>query len=407
MVARAQVHLQTILNFFRDNDFLLETSTPKDITLDNIARLTNSTSTSTINSSKKSKRLTDIMEESPVAGLDDMDDESTPSGSSDGNSMHSSHNESTIILPTQPKNKLLLKPLSTPESSLISPPLTPRSPLPPSPLRQTPSPSQETNYEPSEYQRDSYSTETSPSARNSSSTINDFPETPPNVPETPPTPPEKTRLMKALEMRRQKLAGKPVLIIPKIETPTAPSKRTMDDMNGNNGINKSTPIIKQPSPGHKLRIMEAKKSALDEQRRHISSLEFSGRDLLSGWVNFQSSTSLVPPSLPTTNQKLWRRKYIRITSSRDLILSEGEEIPQHIPPGDKSTWRWRINSDVRSVEIPDRDEEQLPHSLRIAVERGGAVCCLACQTAGDLINLRRGTHPPLDGVDCSVGILFE
>lgn len=97
------------------------------------------------------------------------------------------------------------------------------------------------------------------------------------------------------------------------------------------------------------------------------------------------------PISPTLT-KLWRRKYIRITSSRDLILSEGEEIPQHIPPGDKSTWRWRINSDVRSVEIPDRDEEQLPHSLRIAVERGGAVCCLACQTAGDLINLRRGTH---------------
>src|SRR5277367_4652204 len=83
-LARAQVHLQTILNFFRDNDFLLETSTPKDITLDNIARLTNSTSTSTINSSKKSKRLTDIMEESPILAGEEMDDGRSSPGSSEG-----------------------------------------------------------------------------------------------------------------------------------------------------------------------------------------------------------------------------------------------------------------------------------------------------------------------------------
>ena len=46
------------------------------------------------------------------------------------------------------------------------------------------------------------------------------------------------------------------------------------------------------------------------------------------------------------------------------------------------------------MEIPDRDEEQLPHSLRIAVERGGAVCSIACQTEDDLVNLRRGSPPP-------------
>jgi hypothetical protein len=181
-VARSQVHLQTILNFFRDNDFLLETSTPKDITLDNIARLTNSTSTSTINSSKKSKRLTDIMEESPIADVED-DDDSVPSGSSDGNSMHSSHKGHDDTTPSnviiiQPKNKLL-KPL-LPENSLISPPPTPRSPLPPSPLRRTPSPSHDsTTYDPSTEYRDSYSSESDPSNRNSSSTINDSPTTPP------------------------------------------------------------------------------------------------------------------------------------------------------------------------------------------------------------------------------------
>ncbi len=42
------------------------------------------------------------------------------------------------------------------------------------------------------------------------------------------------------------------------------------------------------------------------------------------------------------------------------------------------------------MEIPDRDEEQLPFSLRIALERGGAVCSIACQTEEDLTNLRRG-----------------
>ena len=59
-----------------------------------------------------------------------------------------------------------------------------------------------------------------------------------------------------------------------------------------------------------------------------------------------------------------------------------------------------MKSEVRGVEIPDRDEEQLPFSLRIVMERGGAVCSIACQTEEDLINLRRGislgpqTPPP-------------
>ena len=47
------------------------------------------------------------------------------------------------------------------------------------------------------------------------------------------------------------------------------------------------------------------------------------------------------------------------------------------------------------MEIPDRDEEQLPFSLRIALERGGAVCSIACQTEEDLTNLRRGKKIPL------------
>jgi hypothetical protein len=93
---------------------------------------------------------------------------------------------------------------------------------------------------------------------------------------------------------------------------------------------------------------------------------------------------------------------------RELILAETED---NTTPTDgtaeKSTWRWKLNNDVRGVEIPDRDEEQLPHSIRIAAERGGAVCSIACQTAGDLTNLRRGKTRISNGTDVSAGILFE
>lgn len=297
-IARAQVHLQTILNFFRDNDFLLETSTPKDITLDNIARLTNSTSTSTINSSKKSKRLTDIMEESPIIlGDDEEDDQSSPA-SSEANSMTGSPKPPegedeqlqqppllSTTSPFPPRNKLLLKPF-IPEMSLASPPATPRSPLPPSPLRRTPSPSETTNHTSTEYQHDSYSSPLPSPVK---------PTPPPvNAPPTPPTPPEKLRLLKALEIRRQKLSGKTVVVIPKIiEAP--PAKRTIDEM-----TSPPTPpiplVIKPPSPENKARLIQAKKAAMEEHRRHLSSLEATGRDLLCGWVNFQSSTSLVRPN---------------------------------------------------------------------------------------------------------------
>jgi hypothetical protein len=102
-----------------------------------------------------------------------------------------------------------------------------------------------------------------------------------------------------------------------------------------------------------------------------------------------------------------------------LILSETEDASQPTTNGinnnnanntnnDKATWRWRVNNEIRRVEVPDPDEEQLPHSLRIAVERGGAVCSIACQTPEDLVNLRRGRRLLKVGVtDCSVGILFE
>lgn len=286
LLARAQVHLQTILNFFRDNDFLLETSTPKDITLDNIARLTNSTSTSTINSNKKSKRLTDIIEESPIIG----DEDEFEDGQSSPSSSEPKSPEETTELATPPssdraqKNTILLKPIG-PETALASPPLTPRSPLPPSPLRRTPSPS-ETASPSIKYQRDSY--ESSTSSENPSQSPNSPTQpTPPPPPaeKLPPLPPEKLRLLKALEIRRQKLSGIKVVVIPKMETSFRPPTETVSTT--------PPPIVKPPNPERKAHLIEAKRLALEEQKKHIASLEASGRDLLSGWVNFQSSTSMV------------------------------------------------------------------------------------------------------------------
>jgi hypothetical protein len=282
------------LNFFRDNDFLLETSTPKDITLDNIARLTNSTSTSTINSGKRSKRLTDIMEESPIQAYEEMEEiQSSPN--SDGNSLHSNKRpitaderdpetpatpnsgplplndveDSNTLAKTQ--TKVLLKPL--PDIAPVSPPATPRSPghQQPTPLQhRSPSPPPSTG---------GISPPSSPLP------ILDF-RTPSPIPvftspPTPPTPPEKLRLLKALEIRRQKLAGNQIVKIPKLETPPSPKKSIEEE---------------RPSSRTSEDIatfMEAQRRALEEQKRHIAALEMSEKDLLSGWVNFQASTSLV------------------------------------------------------------------------------------------------------------------
>ena len=248
---------------------------------------------------RKSKRLTDIMEESPIILADDEDDEQSSAASSEANSTTSSPKPPEVEseqlqqphLPSMtskfsPRNKLLLKPF-TPEMSLASPPATPRSPLPPSPLRRTPSPSETTNYGSTDYQRDSYSSPLPSPVKPASPPV--------NAPPTPPTPPEKLRLLRALEIRRQKLSGKTVIIIPKIQAPM--TKRTVNEMNQppTPPTPPAPPAIKPPSPEHKARLIQAKRAAMEEHRRHISSLEATGRDLLCGWVNFQSSTSLVCP----------------------------------------------------------------------------------------------------------------
>ena len=56
---------------------------------------------------------------------------------------------------------------------------------------------------------------------------------------------------------------------------------------------------------------------------------------------------------------------------------------------DKATCRWKIGAELKGIKMPESDEEQLPHSLRLVTEKG-TLCSIACQTAGDLVNLRRG-----------------
>ena len=340
--ARAQVHLQTVLNYFRDNDFLLETSTPKDITLDNIARLTNSTSTSTINSSKKSKRLTDIMEESPIIGAggelllenEEGDGPSSPltegssdAGSGTGTTSVTEDQESTVTSPSlKPprregrKERLHVKLGGSSGRSLSPTPVRSRTP---SNLRLPPSP---TNTSDDLHQRDSYGSTTSPSPSTEGSEP-DIPRTPTqdtpsaqSLPLTPPTPPSpsKLRLLKALEMRRLKMSGQPVVLVSKTFEVNHPSHQSVDSSHkgfeGSFSSRTEKPVTPPPeitTPGsgmasdHKARLQAAKRSALaakraliEEQRMRIAALENSGRDLLSGWVNFQSSTSLVPISLP-------------------------------------------------------------------------------------------------------------
>lgn len=243
-------------------------------------------------------------------------DENSPEGSVDGNNTPKSTDSTERTTKTlkaslhPPRNKLLLKPFLPDLAPLTSPPTTPRSPLPPSPLRRTPSPSESsTKNASSEHHRDSYDsgTSSSPSSSVVDSPLEDSPPAPPptvppiNAPPTPPTPPEKLRLLKALEIRRQKLSGKPVAVIPKIEAPAQPDTRSSDNMNGASppkSIANKSPVVKHASLNNRNHIIEAKKAAMEEHRRHISALESSGRDLLCGWVNFQSSTSLVHTTSP-------------------------------------------------------------------------------------------------------------
>jgi hypothetical protein len=175
---------------------------------------------------------------------------------------------------SKPQNQILLKPLST-DITPVSPPATPRSPrspLRPSPLRSS---------SPSPPPQDHPSLACSPLPQLDFRTPS--PILPLTAPLTPPTPPEKLRLLKALEIRRQKLAGNKIVKIPKFERPPSP-KRSLEEERPTSRTSEDL-----------AQFLEAQRRALEEQRRHIAALEVSEKDLLSGWVNFQASTSLVFP----------------------------------------------------------------------------------------------------------------
>ncbi|KAI5807060.1 hypothetical protein EDC01DRAFT_11747 [Geopyxis carbonaria] len=87
--------------------------------------------------------------------------------------------------------------------------------------------------------------------------------------------------------------------------------------------------------------------------------------LLAGWINVQ---------LPDT--MLWRRRCMKIDSNGWLFLSltDDETAPQ--------TRRYYIPSEVRKVDLPDVDDQELPHSVRLMLQEGGMLQC-ACQNSGE------------------------
>jgi hypothetical protein len=46
------------------------------------------------------------------------------------------------------------------------------------------------------------------------------------------------------------------------------------------------------------------------------------------------------------------------------------------------TKRYHISTEVRSVDLPDMDEQELPHSVRLHLFEGGTLQC-ACQNANE------------------------
>jgi len=91
-----------------------------------------------------------------------------------------------------------------------------------------------------------------------------------------------------------------------------------------------------------------------------------------------------------------------------LILSETEDSSTMggAAGSDKATCRWKIGVKLKGIMMPESDEEQLPHSLRLVAEKE-TLCSIACQTAGDLVNLRRGIMISNFVSDVSVWLLLE
>jgi hypothetical protein len=57
-----------------------------------------------------------------------------------------------------------------------------------------------------------------------------------------------------------------------------------------------------------------------------------------------------------------------------LSLTDDENSPQ--------TRKYHIPSEIRTVDLPDVDEQELPHSVRLFLKEGGTLQC-ACQNRSE------------------------
>ncbi|KAL7268061.1 hypothetical protein RUND412_009329 [Rhizina undulata] len=97
--------------------------------------------------------------------------------------------------------------------------------------------------------------------------------------------------------------------------------------------------------------------------------------LMAGWVNVQ---------LPDT--MLWRRRCMKVDSAGMIFLSLSED------ENSLQTRRYHIPTEVRNVDLPDVDEQELPHSVRVTLSEGGTLQC-ACQNGNEqrnILNVIRG-----------------
>lgn len=71
-------------------------------------------------------------------------------------------------------------------------------------------------------------------------------------------------------------------------------------------------------------------------------------------------------------------------SSKLLTLPTRQNAPQ--------TRKYYIASEVRKIDLPDVDEQELPHSVRLMLRGGGMLQC-ACQNNAEQKQLFSGGHP--------------
>ncbi|TGZ84820.1 hypothetical protein EX30DRAFT_367960 [Ascodesmis nigricans] len=85
--------------------------------------------------------------------------------------------------------------------------------------------------------------------------------------------------------------------------------------------------------------------------------------LLSGWLNVQ---------LPDT--MLWRQRYIKVEDAGYMFLGLSKD--ENNPPAR----RFHLPTEVRKIDTPDVDEQELPFSVRVILNEGGMIQC-ACMNS--------------------------